>query len=55
MVKHTQTIHRQKPTNCLSVFDRFAGLVFKGLTAGRKGRVSEFQELNVSVIVSYGT
>ena len=31
MVKHTQTIRRQKPTNCLSVFDRFVGLAFKGL------------------------
>ena len=31
MVKHTQTIHRQQPTNCLSVFNRFVGLVLKGL------------------------
>ena len=31
MVKHTQTIHRQKPTNCLSIFDNFVGLPFKGL------------------------
>ena len=31
MVKHTQTIHRQKPTNCLSMFDNFVGLPFKGL------------------------
>ena len=23
MVKHTQTIHWQKPTNCLSVYDQF--------------------------------
>ena len=29
MVKHTQTIHRQKPTNCLSVFDHFEGLALK--------------------------
>ena len=28
MVKHTQT---QKPTNCLSMFDHFAGLTRKGL------------------------
>ena len=33
MVKDTQTICRQKPTNCLSVFDRFMGLVLKGLTS----------------------
>ena len=32
MVKHTQTIRRFWPTNCLSVFDHFAGLVLKGLT-----------------------
>ena len=31
MVKHTQTIRHQQPTNCLSVFDHFAGFVFKGL------------------------
>ena len=33
MVKHTQTIRRQKPTNCLSVFDHFLGLTLKGLMA----------------------
>ena len=27
-----QTIRRQKPRNCLSVFDHFAGLAFKELT-----------------------
>ena len=32
MVKHTQTSRRLWPTNCLSVFDHFAGLVLKGLT-----------------------
>ena len=32
MVKHTQTIRRQQPTNCLSVFDYFVGLVLKRLT-----------------------
>ena len=26
MIKHTQTIRRQQPTNCLSVFDHFVGL-----------------------------
>ena len=29
---NTQTIRRQKPTNCLSVFDDFVGLVLKGLS-----------------------
>ena len=32
MVKHTQTIRRQQPTNCLSVFGHFVGLELKGLT-----------------------
>ena len=31
MVKHIQTIRRQQPTNCLSVFDDFARLTLKGL------------------------
>ena len=31
MVKHTQTILRLLPTNCLSVFDHFVGLALKGL------------------------
>ena len=29
MVKHIQTIRRQQPTNCLSVFDFFVGLALK--------------------------
>ena len=32
MVKHIQTIRRQQPKNCLSVFDPFMGLLLKGLT-----------------------
>ena len=31
MVKHTQKILRQQPTNCLRVFNHFVGLVVKGL------------------------
>ena len=31
MVKHTQAIRRQQPTNCLSMFDHFVGLALKGL------------------------
>ena len=31
MVKHTETIRRQQTTNCLSVFDHFVWLAFKGL------------------------
>ena len=33
MVKHTQAICWLLPTNCSSVFDHFAGLALKGLTA----------------------
>ena len=33
MVKHAQTIRRQQPTTCLSVFDHFVGLMLIGLTA----------------------
>ena len=32
MVKHTQTIRQQQPTNCLSVFNHFVGLALKVLT-----------------------
>ena len=35
MIKHTQTIRRLLPTNCLSVFDHFAGLALKGLKVDR--------------------
>ena len=31
MFKYTQTIRRQKPRNCLSVFDHFVGLAFNVL------------------------
>ena len=33
MVKHTQTIRRLQPTNCLSVFDHFVGFALKRLEA----------------------
>ena len=36
MVKHTQTIRRKLPTNCLSVFDHFVGLALKGLRKDTK-------------------
>ena len=35
MVKRTQTIRLQQPTNCLSVFDHFVELTLKGLKALR--------------------
>ena len=31
MIKHTQIILRQLPTNCLSMFDQFVGLALKGI------------------------
>ena len=34
MVKQSQTIRWQLPTNCLSVFDHFAGFKLKGLNLG---------------------
>ena len=36
MVKQTQKIGRQKPTNCLSVTDHFMGLSLKGLIVSRE-------------------
>ena len=36
MVKHTQTIRRQQPTNCLGVFDHFVGLALKELMKAKK-------------------
>ena len=36
MVKHTQTIRRKLPTNCLRVFDHFVKLVVKGLKRTQK-------------------
>ena len=35
MVKHTQTIVGNLPPNCLSMFDRYVGLVLKGLSSSR--------------------
>ena len=36
MVKHTQTIRRLLPKNCLSAFDQFLELVLKGLTLAQQ-------------------
>ena len=36
MVKHTETICRLLPTNCLTVFDHFVGLGPKGLNSRKK-------------------
>ena len=47
MVKRTQTIRRQKPTNCLSVFDHFVSLVLKvgfPLGQGSQGKLGNMLE-----------
>ena len=36
MAKHIQTICRQQPTNCLSVFEHLVGLAPKGLKVNSK-------------------
>ena len=36
MIKHTQKIRWQQPTNFLSEYDHFVGLAFNGLKARRK-------------------
>ena len=36
IVKYTQTIRRQQPTNCLIACDRFVGLALKGLNFYKK-------------------
>ena len=36
MVKRTQTIHQQKPTVCLNMFDHFVGLALKELKSTQR-------------------
>ena len=58
MVKRTQTIRRQQPTTCLSVFDHFVGLVLKGLNFTMRsyfGLNSNRKILEVKVIVKMVT
>ena len=42
MVKHVQTIRRMLLTNCLGVFDHFAGLTLKGLNLNQ----SDYNQIN---------
>ena len=51
MVKHSQTIRRQQPTNCLSVFDHFVRLTLKGLS---NRVVKNFQFISVAY-ASFGS
>ena len=43
MVKHTQTIRRQKPMNYLNVFNNFLGLALKGLRYGESSFLISFR------------
>ena len=43
MVKHLNNSLEKLPTNCLSVFDHFVGLVFKGLKY-----ISQFPQISTS-------
>ena len=45
MIKHTQTIRRLLPTNCLSVFDHFVGLAPKGLSKGVESQL-KWKQIN---------
>ena len=60
MVKHTQTIRRLLPTNCLSVFDHFVGLartfvflLFTSASAFSVTRYFLFQALIVLFILEF--
>ena len=46
MVKHTQTIRPQQPTNSLSVSDHFVGLALEGLILFRDP--TQFQDFCMS-------
>ena len=51
MVKQTQTIHRQQPTNCLSELDHFVRLALKGLMCAlaKKKAPRQYVDLVVQV------
>ena len=56
MVRHTQTTRRQKPTNCLSVFDHFMGLALKELKHSnlykvKKNLKKERQKEKINIVV----
>ena len=47
MVKHTQVIRRQQPSNCLSMFDHFVGLAFKGLRNNSMEKPVNFRKIRL--------
>ena len=54
MVKHTKTIRRLLPTNCLNVFDHFMGLALKRLKETLQHR-SSFMNFAKFLHIFYGT
>ena len=52
MVKHTQTIRLQKPTNCLSVFGHFVGFAIKGLRSVRWRKILG-QNITITISIFY--
>ena len=58
MVKHTKTIRRILPTNCLSVFDHFVGLLLKAFSKNKKQkskRLKMFFHRELFLIIIRGT
>ena len=51
MVKHSQTIRRQKPTNCLNVFDHFVGLALKWLISESTGYVAGANKILLRAVI----
>ena len=54
MVKHAQTIRRQKPTNCLSVFDHFVELALKVLKNNAKNTLVNFNQKQKTQAPKFG-
>ena len=52
MVKHTQIIRRQKPTNCVIVFDHFLRLALKGLSNTIQNILNNVAEDNTDGIIT---
>ena len=44
MVKYTQTIRQQQPTNCLSIFEHFVGLALKGFMSKKAAKSEAYSE-----------
>ena len=56
MVKNTQIIRRQQPTNCLNVFDQFVGWRLKGSQLSKNSiKTTEVEGLKVPLKKVYQT